>query len=138
MEENFISRLGKYMDYAGLNDNKVTVQCGLAIGAINSARKRNKALGYENIAKLLYTYKDLNARWLLTGEGEMLVSESVHSDSEITQFLKNQNKELMEKIDSLNREVGDLQRQLSEMKKEYAHWGIAAESADVKPYGLVK
>lgn len=138
MEENFISRLGMYMAYAGLNDNKVTVQCGLAIGAINSARKRNKALGYENIAKLLYTYKDLNARWLLTGEGDMLVSESYPTESAITQFLKNQNRELMEKVESLNREVGDLQRQLSELKKEYARLDIAAESADVSPYGLAK
>ena len=51
MEENFISRLGQYMAYAGLNDNKVTIQCGLSIGAINSARKRNMGLSYENNAK---------------------------------------------------------------------------------------
>ena len=124
------------MAYAGLNDNKVTVQCGFAIGAINSARKRNKALGYENIAKLLHTYKDLNARWLLTGEGEMLVSESYPTETAITQFLKKQNKELMEKVESLNREVGNLQQQLSEIKNGYRELNIAADRADAKPYDL--
>ena len=126
------------MRYAGLNDNQVTVQCGLSNSIIGNARKRGKSLNGKNIVKIISTYRDLNARWFLTGEGDMLVSESLPTESAITQFLKKQNSELMEKIESLNREVGDLQRQLSEMKKEYAHLGIAAESADVKPYGLVK
>lgn len=138
MENEIIERLGEYMRYAGLNDNQVTVQCGLSNSIIGNARKRGKSLNGNNIVKIISTYRDLNARWFLTGEGEMLVSESVHSDSEITQFLKNQNKELMEKIDRLNREVGDLQRQLSEMKKEYVHSVMAAENADVKQYGLAK
>jgi len=138
MEDNFISRLYKYMEYAGLNENKVRVQCGLSQGAINTAKKRNKGLGYENIAKILYVYKDLDARWLLTGEGEMLNSERTPSDSELIQFLKKQNNELLEKIEQLNRELGDKERQIAEMKKEYAPIGLVADSADAKSYGLVK
>lgn len=138
MEGEIIERLGEYMRYAGLNDNQVTVQCGLSNSIIGNARKRGKSLNGKNIVKIISTYRDLNARWLLTGEGEMLVSESYPTDSAIAQFLKNQNRELMEKVESLNREVGDLQRQLSELKKEYARLDIAAESADVKPYGLAK
>ena len=76
------------MEYAGLNENKVRVQCGLSQGAINTAKKRNKGLGYENIAKILYVYKDLDARWLLTGEGEMLTSEPTPSSLELIQYLK--------------------------------------------------
>ena len=126
------------MAYAGLNDNQVTVQCGLAIGAVNTARKRNKGLSYINIAKLLITYKDLNARWLLTGEGEMLCAESNQPAPDTIKLLKNQNKELMEKIDKLNRELGDKERQIIELKKERAQYLMAAESADVVPYGLAK
>ena len=138
MEGEIIERLGEYMRYAGLNDNQVTVQCGLSNSIIGNARKRGKSLNGKNIVKIISTYRDLIARWLLTGDGEMLVSESYPTDSAIAQFLKNQNRELMEKVESLNREVGDLQRQLSELKKEHARWDIAAESADVKPYGLAK
>ena len=138
MNDNFIQRLGKYMTYAGLNDNQVTVQCGLSIGAINTARKRNKGLNYENIAKILHTYKDLNARWLLTGEGEMLGAEPAQPTQDILLLLKNQNKELMEKIDQLNRELGDKERQLIELKKDRAQHLMAAECADVVPSGLAK
>lgn len=45
--------------------------------------------------------------------------------------LKQDNKELIE-------EIGKLKERIAQLKKEYAQWGMAAESADVKPYGLVK
>lgn len=145
MEDNFISRLFKYMEYAGLNENKVRVQCGLSQGAINTAKKRNKGLGYENIAKILHVYKDLDARWLLTGEGEMLNSERSPSDSKLIQFLKKQNNELLEKIEQLNqvisqlnRELGNREGQIQEMKKEYAPIGLVADSGDANSYGLKK
>lgn len=138
MGNEIIDRLGMYMSYAGLNDNQVTVQCGLSIGVINNARKKSKSLSGTNIEKILTTYKDLNARWLITGEGEMLSAVESVSSTELTSFLKIQNRELMEKVDKLNREVGDLTRQLDELKKAAAPWGIAAEGADVNQYGLAK
>ena len=102
-------------------------------------------MGYENIAKILYVYKDLDARWLLTGEGEMLNSERSPSDSELIQFLKKQNNELLEKIEQLNqvisqlnRELGNREGQIQEMKKEYPPIGLVADSGDVNSYGLKK
>lgn len=138
MENEIIKRLGEYMAYAGLNDNQVTVQCGLSTGVVGNARKKGKSLNGNNIVKILSVYKDLNARWFLTGEGEMLSTVETASNTELAAFLKKQNKELMEKIEQLNRELGDRDRQISEMKKEGAHIGMAAENADVKSYGLAK
>lgn len=125
------------MRYKGLNDHQVTVQCGLSNGAIGNARKNGKGINSQNIEKILLTYKDIDARWLLTGEGEMLGAESVQPPSDALELLKNQNRELMEKIEKLNRELGDKERQIIELKKEYVtSYGLVAERAEVKPYGL--
>lgn len=117
--KNFIDRFDEYMSYAGLNDNKVTVQAGITVGLIGSARKRGKSVSVENIGKILYTYKDLNARWLLTGEGEMISSEITEfpNNESLTFHFKEENKELRAKNESLNREIGRLEGQIIELKK---------------------
>ncbi len=138
MNNEIINRLDEYLRYKGLNDNQVTVQCGLSNGALGKARSRGKGITSQNIEKILLVYKELDARWLLTGEGNMLGEEPVQSGSDFIQFLKNQNNELMETIQELNREIGDKERQLIELKKERAQHLQAAENADAAPYGLAK
>jgi len=68
---DFFSKLDIYLEYKGLNDNKVTIETGISNGLIGKARKRG-SLSQENISKILYTYKDLDANWLLTGRGQMI------------------------------------------------------------------
>lgn len=67
----FFDRLDEYMVFKNLNDNRLTLDTGLSNGIIGKARKRG-ALSQDNIAKILTTYRDLDANWLFTGEGEML------------------------------------------------------------------
>ncbi|MBN2668782.1 MAG: helix-turn-helix transcriptional regulator [Bacteroidales bacterium] len=67
----FFERLDKYMKHKGLNDNKITVETGISNGIIGKGRKRG-ALSQENISKILHTYNEINANWLLTGKGDML------------------------------------------------------------------
>ena len=69
---DIFARFDKYMNYKHLNDNQVTVQCGLAVGLIGQARKGKSDLGKKTIDKILTVYQDLNRIWLLTGEGDML------------------------------------------------------------------
>lgn len=40
-----IDRFIKYMDYKGLNDNKVTVECNLSVGLLNQSKKGRSDLG---------------------------------------------------------------------------------------------
>jgi len=71
MMEDFFDRLDKYMLSKDLNDNKITVQAGLPVGAIGKQRKGSRGLSVQSIAKILHVYTDLNADWLITGEGDM-------------------------------------------------------------------
>lgn len=68
---SLFERLDIFMKTKGLNDNKITLETGISNGIIGKARKRG-SLSQDNISKILYSYPDLNANWLFTGEGEML------------------------------------------------------------------
>lgn len=75
MREKF-ERFDKYMKHKGLNDNQVTVECKLSQGLLGQARKGKSDLGAKAIDKILNTYQDLSKVWLMTGEGDMLISSS--------------------------------------------------------------
>ena len=73
MEDTLFSRLDKFMQYKGLNDNKITVQTHIAVGTLGKQRRSGKGLSYESIVKILNTYPELSPSWLLLGKGEMLI-----------------------------------------------------------------
>lgn len=77
MREKF-ERFDKYMKVKGLNDNQVTIHCGLSQGLLGQARCGKSDLGPKTIDKILNIYQDLSRVWLLTGEGEMLKSSVVN------------------------------------------------------------
>lgn len=79
---DFFDRLDKYMEYKGLNDNKITVETGISNGLIGKARKRG-GLSQENISKILYTYQDLNANWWFRGNGEMIIDTESESSKSV-------------------------------------------------------
>ena len=68
---DFFKRLDSFLIFKGLNDNKLTIGAGISNGLIGKARKRG-SLSQENISKILHTYRDLNANWLFTGNGELI------------------------------------------------------------------
>lgn len=70
--ERIIERLDKYMSYSGKNDNRVTVECGLAVGLLNKARNGKSDIGKKATQKILNKYQDINPIWLVSGVGEML------------------------------------------------------------------
>lgn len=68
--QDFFSRLDNFMKNKGLNDNKITVEAGIANGIIGKARKRG-SLSQDNISKILLRYPDLDANWLFTGKSDI-------------------------------------------------------------------
>lgn len=77
-------RLQKYMDFKGLNPNKITVDADLSVGLIGKAIKKNSGLNSDTIEKILHKYIDLNPEWFLLERGNMLkpnVEEKLHIKS---------------------------------------------------------
>lgn len=71
-----IERLDNYLSYKGLNDNIVTNDLKLSVGTIGKSRKEGRDLSDRVVELILNFYTDLNRVWLLTGEGEMLITDT--------------------------------------------------------------
>lgn len=119
--ERAIDRFDAYMRHVGLNDNKVTVQLGLAVGLIGKSRKEGRDLSRAVIEKIVTYYTDLNSSWLLTGEGSMLnesenpvakepqlIAENIPTLSNVEILLREMLAEKEAKIDALQDRINEL------------------------------
>lgn len=77
-------RLDEFMKTQGLNDNQVTIQCGLSKGLIGQARTGRSDIGEKSVDKILKTYHNLSRVWFLTGEGDMLTDQPTSSSAQAT------------------------------------------------------
>ena len=142
--ENFTSeiqqRLCELAEALGKSNREFSRSIGKSDNYVASLRN-DITLGVVN--KILIVYPQVNILWLVTGEGDKLLTKPITVDlqdyilKENSQ-LKEENKNLAEENKALFAKVSVLEDRISQMKKEYVRWDIAAESADVRPYGLGK
>lgn len=133
-DKKFIDRLEEFMVFKGINRNQITVAANLSNGLIGKALKNRTSLNSDSIENILIAYPELNADWLMAGRGRMLMDayhESTNNES-LTLHLMAENNELKQKNESLNRELGRLEGQLSELKKHNALMEENVECADAR------
>ena len=71
-----IDRIDKYANYKGLNDNRLTKECGIAVGTLGKARKEGKDASGRTCEAILSRFPELSRAWLMEGTGEMLADVS--------------------------------------------------------------
>ncbi len=113
--KNIIQRLDYYAKEKGLNDNKITVDAGLSVGALGKSRKSKGGLYSDSIEKILCAYPDLNPEWLLTGKGEMIKKEQKEKQLPPDQALTI---EIIREIKSLAAENALLKKENEELKRK--------------------
>lgn len=69
MERTVKERLTLFIKNKGLSQSAFERMCGLSNGYVNNI---SKGLGATKLAEISLCYPELNQRWLLTGEGQML------------------------------------------------------------------
>ena len=69
-----IQRLIQYIDYKGFNKRSFEIDNGLSNGYLGKQLTRNADLGEGVFIKILENCPNLNPEWLLTGKGEMIIS----------------------------------------------------------------
>lgn len=72
MEKTIKERLLDFLGYLNIGQRKFEMNVGLSNGYVNSLKKSPSA---DKLQMILSAYPELNRDWLLTGEGEMLVSD---------------------------------------------------------------
>jgi repressor LexA len=66
-----IQRVTEYIDFKGVSKYKFYKETGLSNGFLD----KGENLGSDKCEKIISHYPDLNAAWLLTGKGDMLVKK---------------------------------------------------------------
>lgn len=142
-KEDIDNRILKWVSY--IIDNKIYKSeasylriLGLPPNKLSDVRNGKTRFTATDIGKILMLSTELNANWIMTGRGNMLFDEDSSYNIGQIDVLRDINKELMSKIDSLNNKVGALETELSSMKKGNAQLGMVADNADADSYGLVK
>lgn len=73
-------RLQEYLQYKQLSPYTFERKCGIANGYIKKQMKGRGTIGSDIIERITEKYKDLNITWLLTGQGQMLITFYEHTD----------------------------------------------------------
>ncbi len=74
-------RIKQYMDYKSISAGELSSRLDVQRSNISHILNGRNKPGASFIEKLLINFPDLNARWLLTGSGEM-IENSVHKEVE--------------------------------------------------------
>jgi len=72
MKENTVQRIKQYIDFKGVRVSVFEREIGMSNGSFASQLKNNKTIGVDKLENILKKYADINAEWLLTGQGSML------------------------------------------------------------------
>ena len=80
-----LNRLKEFIDYKGLPIATFERSIGMSNASFGKQLKKKGAIGTDKLENILKVYPELSPLWLMTGEGEMLKSNSSAIDSTVTE-----------------------------------------------------
>ena len=121
------------------NKRKFSLLIGVSATVIeNVVGSRGGKPGFDVLEKILFSFENINGNWLITGKGEMLISdqkqerpvndEPVKSDSGQIILLKEQIREKDNIIQELNRKIGQLEAQSDFLRDSVPPFGYSIAS----------
>jgi hypothetical protein len=111
------SRLIQFLNHLQIGQNSFEISVGWSTGTIFNL---NKGIRSDKLALLAMKHPELNLRWLLLGEGEMLTQpEDAMMKNPTLDFvirhLASENEKLQAKIDDLNTECKELRNERDDL-----------------------
>lgn len=74
-------RISTMIGHKGMSIRSFEAQAGITQGVLSNAIKKNSDISSINLSKIIDTFDEFDAHWLLTGEGEMLSSREEQTQS---------------------------------------------------------
>lgn len=107
-------RLKYFIEYLGISTRNFEQKISVSNGLIARFLAKNTTIQSNILSKICDTYPDLNPDWLITGKGDMLRGSvpAAAPDSTLDR--------LLERIEDLARENGQLQAENAELRKKLA------------------
>ena len=75
-----VERIKEFIDYKGISVAAFERSIGMSNASFGKSLKNKGAIGTDKLENILTIYPDINASWLLTGEGSMLKSSTPNTD----------------------------------------------------------
>ena len=76
-----LERIKEYIDQKGISIAAFERSVGMSNASFSKSLKNNGSIGSDKIENILSVYAELSPKWLFTGEGNMLKSESDAHDT---------------------------------------------------------
>lgn len=105
-----VDRIKQIIDYKQISVRKFCIEIGVSNGFLDKV----KDVGVEKVAKILYTYPEINPEWLVTGNGDMLRQQDLPKPTIDT----NRMDELNEMIEMQRKLIKNLEAEVKRLEKE--------------------
>lgn len=114
---NIIERIKKVIEYKQISTRKFCIEVGVANGFFDKV----KDVGSEKLLKILNTYPEISAEWLLAGKGNMIKSEDNIKivDQNSMDFFWDRYDKIVAERDRLRDQVSELQREKRRNSKTF-------------------
>jgi len=107
-------RIRQITEYYNISIRQFEQKISVSEGLIHKALARKSGLKSDTLAKIMDIFPQINPDWLLLGKGEMLRGSVPETPSDATLSA------LLDRISDLAQDVGRLQAENAELKKELA------------------
>ena len=107
-------RLQQFIEHMNLSVYQVNRTSGLCQGLLTNAFSKKQGLTTSTLERLLIAYPMLNANWLITGQGEMLVAEKKQAEEVNPSTLQAH----LQHLQTLQDQCVEMIKQIQQMKQK--------------------
>lgn len=143
-----IDRIYEYITSIGLTFNKLAIELNISNSYFSKMYKNKGSIGSDIIEKILRIHTDLNADWLITGRGSMLLNntkedidenevpatgiDNLVDEEDISVDIKISNKTMEKMIERLLKLLDESDNEINNLKEQLAKYTNIKEDTEHK------